>query len=247
MTISRFRESISIIIPIYNEEEIILDSLETVIKDLNLLFDDYELILIDDASTDGTAYILNEYLTKSPDNVVVYSHENNMGAGEGILSGIRLAKKQYFMTNCADLPFDMKDLKWIFKKILDENADGCVVVRKDRSANTIYRKLTSYANYFIIKLLIGTPFQDFQFVQIYKTDLLKKIKIESTDLFVPPEIMYRLNAYGYKIIQCITTFHKRPGGEAKYGKLKYSILAIYSILKYFIRYRILKLHMKDII
>ena len=241
----RFQESISTIIPLYNEEEIIAQTVESVINDLDLLFDDYEIIIIDDGSTDRTLEIINNFYNKYPNKIVVHQHETNKGVGVGILSGIKLAQKKYLMTNCADLPFDMKDLKWIFKKLLDEKADGCVVVRKDRSANSLFRQLTSYTNFLIIKTLFGTPFKDFQFVQLYRTDLVDALKIDSQDLFIPPEIMIKLNDYGYKLIQCVTTFHKRPGGDAKYGQLKYFIRTLIDHLKYFWRYRIHKRHMKD--
>ena len=240
-----FEESISIIIPVYNEEQIIEHSLELVVQDLDRLFDDYELILIDDCSTYRTNEIINKFSLRYAGNVIVNSHEKNMGVGVGILTGIELAKKKYLMTNFADLPFKMADLEWIFRKVLNEKADGCVVVRKNRSANSVFRKLTSYTNYFIIKTLFGTPFRDFQFVQLYRTDLAKALKIESRDLFIPPEIMIKLNDYGYKVIQCVTTFHKRPGGDAKYGRFKYFIRTLLDHLKYFWRYRIQKQHMKD--
>jgi len=240
-----FQESISIIIPLFNEEEIIEHSVELVMQDLNRLFDDYELILIDDGSTDGTKDILNSYSKQYPGKIVVFSHETNMGVGVGILTGIELAQKKYLMTNFADIPFETSDLEWIFKKVLEEQADGCVVVRENRSANSPFRKLTSYTNYCIIKTLFGTPFKDFQFVQLYRTDLVDALKIESRDLFIPPEIMIKLNDYGYKLIQCVTTFHKRPGGDSKYGKLKYFIRTLIDHLKFFWRYRIHKKHMKD--
>ena len=110
----------------------------------------------------------------------------------------------------------------------------------------MFRKITSYVNYYIIKILFGTPFKDFQFVQIYKADIIKKLKIESTDLFVPPEIMFKLYEYGYNIIQYSTQFHARPGGDAKYGKVKYYIVSLYNHIKYFLRYRIFKKHLNDI-
>ena len=243
----KFNESISIIIPAFDEEEIIEDVVKYVYAELSNLFNDFELILIDDHSTDNTYSILEKLRKQYKNNILTHQHENNLGVGCGIKSGIKLATKDYTMTNFADLPFKTSDLKFIFPKLIEENADGCIVVRKNRSANSLFRKFTSYINYVIIKLLFGTPFKDFQFVQIYKTNLLKKLNIESSDLFVPPEIMFKLNEYGYNIIQYTTTFHKRPGGEAKYGKIKYFIQALYSHLRYFVRFRIFKIHLKDMI
>jgi glycosyltransferase involved in cell wall biosynthesis len=240
----KFNKSISVIIPSWNEDEIIYESSIQTLKLLDELYEDYEIVLVDDCSTDKTLDEITKVKNEHPKHVIIVKHEKNQGVGVGILSGVKAATKDYLMTNFADLPFHTKDLSWIFKTVLDKNADGCVMIRKDRSANPQFRKLTSYTNYLIIKTLFGMPFRDYQFVQLYRSDLLKALYIESRDLFIPPEIMFKLNQYGYYIIQEETIFHRRPGGEAKYGKIKYYIRTFCDHLKYFVKFKVLRIHMK---
>lgn len=133
------------------------------------------------------------------------------------------------LTNCADRPFDLKDLKDILP--LFKEVDFVVVTRNDRSANPPFRKLTSIINYFLIRLLFNVRVKDFQFVQIYKKSILDNIEIKSTGSFVPPEIIIKTLNKGYRMKEFETAFHRRPGGVAKYGhprRLLNSIREIFS-------------------
>jgi hypothetical protein len=146
------------------------------------------------------------------------------------------------MTNCSDLPFDIDELENIMPLIVNEHADGCIVVRKDRSANSLFRKMTSYVNYLIIKILFRVPIQDFQFVQLYKSRVVKNLRIEARDVFVPPEIIIKLYDSGVRLIQYEAVFHKRRGGRSHYGKLKHFIRTFIDQIAFFIRLRLGRYH-----
>jgi len=207
---------------------------------LQHLFDDFELILIDDASTDSTKKIIQKLAQKYPQYIKPIYHSTNLGVGSGIRNGIQAATKEYLMTNCSDLPFDIDDLKDIMPLVLKEEADGCIVVRKDRSANSFFRKMTSYVNYVIIKILFRVPIRDFQFVQLYKSHIVKKLQIDARDVFVPPEIIIKLYDSGAQLIQYETVFHERRGGRAKYGKIKHFLRTFTDQIRFFVKLRLVK-------
>ncbi len=209
--------SLSIIVPAFNEEEILEETARIFIKDLDSLTEQYEIVIVDDGSTDRTAEIAN-YLANKYRQIKTIHHSVNRGVGSAIITGFKEAECDLVMANCADRPFDLKDLKGVFP--LFKNADGVIVVRKDRSANTIFRKLTSIVNYYVIRLLFGINVGDFQFVQIYKKNILKNIKIESTDSFVPPELIIKVITMSYRVKEFKATFHKRTGGVPKYNDLR---------------------------
>jgi len=240
----KFKESISIIIPAYNDEDIIQENVEEVLSKLHNLFDDFELVLIDDASTDSTKDIIEKLVKKYKNSIKPIYHTKNLGVGSGIRNGIKAATKEYIMNNCSDLPFDIDDLKDMMPLVKKKQADGCIVIRKDRSANSLYRKITSYVNYLIIKVLFRLPIKDFQFVQLYKSEIVKDLKIEAKDIFVPPEIIIKLYDSGAKLIQFKSVFHKRQGGEVYrkdyYGSVKHLVRTFLDQIKFFIKLRLIK-------
>ncbi|MBU4334470.1 MAG: hypothetical protein KKD07_08530, partial [Candidatus Omnitrophica bacterium] len=118
--------------------------------------------------------------------------------------------------------------------------DFIVIARKDRSANTFYRKITSLSNYFLIKILFKADISDFQFVQIYKKEILEGITIRSKETFVPPEIMIKLINKGHRYQEVSYPFHKRTSGKSKCGHPLKIIRSISEILKFWFRWKILK-------
>jgi len=209
---------------------------------MSLLFGKFELILIDDGSSDLTKNIIKRLSHEYPEHIRTIYHEKNLGVGRGIKHGINKASMTYVMTNFSDLPFDIDDLKYIMPLMHEQHADGCVVVRANREAHTFFRKVTSLVNYIIIKVLFRVPFDDFQFVQLYKRDLVLQLKIDARDVFVPPEIIIKLHDSGANLIQYKTTFHARKAGKSKYYKLKYFIHTFLDQLRFFIKIRLLNKH-----
>ncbi len=230
-------KEISIVIPAYNDKEIIEDNIKTVLCKMRRLADRFEIILIDDYSTDGTREIIKELSLKHSEVVPIY-HVENRGVGSGLRSGFDAARYDLVLTNCSDLPFDVDDLEQVVPFMTKERADICVMVRKDRSANTIFRKITSLVNYMIIRLLFRVPVRDFQFCQLYRNNVVKTIKPEARDVFVPPEMIIRAYDAGLRIVQFHAVFHPRTGGEAKYGKPKYFIATLIDQFRFWYRLRL---------
>ena len=104
---------------------------------------DYEIVVVDDASTDGSLAIAEAWAARDT-RVRVVRHERNAGVGVAILTGLASATKEWFAVNCADRPFDTRDITKLAP--LFDRADVVVVARTDRSANSPYRKLTSWVN-----------------------------------------------------------------------------------------------------
>jgi len=230
-------KEISIIIPAYNDEEVIADSVETVLAKMKRLAERFEILLIDDCSKDNTKQIVGALAAKHPEIVPIY-HEVNLGVGSGLRSGFNAAKYDLVLTDFSDLPFDVDDLEKIVPHMGKEQADICVMVRIDRSAHSLFRKFTSFTNYVILRLLFGVPIRDFQFCQLYRKHIVKTIHPVGKDVFVPPEMIIRAHDAGYKIVQYEAVFHPRKAGVAKYGKWKYLFATFIDQLRFWYRLRL---------
>lgn len=232
-------KSISLVIPAYNESEIIKETLCIFNHILMCNFLDYEIIVVNDGSTDKTPQIIDD-LSRKNHRIKTLHNKNNIGSGASLWLGFQKASKELVISNFADRPFDISALEQIFKHANFEAIDFIVVVRKDRSANTFYRKITSLANYFLIKSLFKINISDFQFVQIYKKKILEGINIHSKETFVPPELMIKLVNKGYKYQEMCYPFDKRTGGKPKCGHPIKILRSVYEIISFWINWKLLK-------
>lgn len=205
--------SLSLIIPAYNEESAIEETALVYKQKLEKIAKKYEIIIVDDGSNDRTPRILKK-LKKQFSEVRVITHKKNLGVGKALSDGFKAAKCNWVMHNSADQPFDIDDLEKA--RALFTKSDVIVVEREDRSANSPIRKVTSLASLFLVKLLFGTNIKDFHFIQLYRRQILKGVKISSRDTFMPAELLVKLSKKNYTINQFKAKFHKRTAGYSKY-------------------------------
>jgi glycosyltransferase involved in cell wall biosynthesis len=218
--------SLTCVVPCFNEAEILDDTLRIFVNDLSSLrgiVDDFEIVVVDDGSTDGTLAIAERWAANDR-RVRVVRHDRNQGVGAGILTGIQSATKEWLTVNCADRPFSNADIATFGS--LFERADVVVVERADRSANSPYRKLTSMVNYALIRVLFRIPVADCQFAQFYRTSRVREYRLLSKGSMVPPELILRAAREGARLARVVLRFHPRPGGVAKYGHPKHALKAV---------------------
>jgi len=222
---------VSLVIPAYNEEESIERAIKTSNDFLSSITNDYEIIIVNDASSDRTGQIVDRYAQLNP-NVKPIHNKNNLGSGRSLFIGLKSAQYDFVLTNFADLPFDIRELCYILTLIDRENIDFVVVTRKNRKANSIYRKITSLLNYWLIRILFGIKLADFQFVQIYKKRILDVIDAQSRGTFVPPEIIIKALHEGFKMREYSAVFYPRFAGRSKCGNPKIILQTICEMIKF---------------
>lgn len=224
-----FNKGISLVIPVYNEEQIIAESVDIFKNKLSSVTVDFEIILVDDGSTDSTPQIIDN-LASLNKRIRTFHNKKNIGSGISLWLGFQHASKEFVVSNFADRPFDLSDLKQIMPLFDSTDIDFVIVTRKDRSANSLYRKITSYVNFLLIRLLFNVRVADFQFVQVYKRKIIENLNLISTGTFVPPELIIRLINHGYKYKQAKCDFHKRQKGSSKCGRPREFIKTIREML-----------------
>lgn len=232
------RYKISLVIPAYNEEETIERAIKTSVDFLSSITSDYEIVIVNDDSSDQTGQIVDRYAQLNP-NVKPIHNKNNLGSGRSLFIGLKRAQYDFILTNFADLPFDIKELSGILTLLDKAEIDFVVITRRDRKANSIYRKITSLVNYWLIRTLFNLKTKDFQFVQVYKKKVIDAINISSKGTFVPPEIIIKALHEGFKMKEYNTVFHPRVGGNAKYGNPRLILQTIYEIAVFWYRWIIL--------
>jgi len=186
------QSSLSLIITAYNEAPIIEDCVHTCTDSLSKQFDDYELILINDASIDKTGKIMDELALKYP-NIMVLHNPINLNMGLSVQRGMKYATKDYVTFNAADLPFDPTQ----YTEIMDKapNADMIVVERIKYNGTSIRRRIFSKLNHVILKILyprLMRNLSDTNYFQIIKESVLPQIKPHASGpIFIWPEMIFR--------------------------------------------------------
>ncbi|MBZ5557111.1 MAG: glycosyltransferase family 2 protein [Acidobacteriia bacterium] len=212
--------SLSVVIPAYNEEsgiEACVRALETVLKDL---CETFEIIVVNDGSTDRTAAIL-EALKQSRAYLVVVHHERNHGLGQTLRSGFNRCRNEVTFYSDADLPFDFFELGRALRVMTLKNADLVVGFRHDRTDEGIRRIVYSFAYNWLIRLLFGLRIRDVNFsFKLIRTSALRRMNLKSEGSFIDAEMLIKADRMGLFICQIGVDYFKRRFGNSNLSSLR---------------------------
>jgi glycosyltransferase involved in cell wall biosynthesis len=230
---SRSPVSVTLIIPIYNEEQLVKKAIEDCLQKLEDDFEDYELIIVDDGSKDRTAAILQENFSNDS-RVVFCPNYINLNQGASVQRAMAIATKDYVVHNGIDLPLNIKDIRIFLETAGD--SDVLVIQRQQYSGATSWRLLTSNINIFIRTALfpvVTRGLKDMNFTQIYKRQTLRSIMpIAKSPAFTTPEMIIRARVTGLNVKVCNATFHARSNGAGSLGKLHDILWTIYDMFRF---------------
>src|SRR5262249_18424386 len=157
---------LTVILPGYNERAALAAAVDAYRASLTRNGIDFELLVIDDASTDGMGELADRLAT-CDSRLRVLHHERNQGQVACILHGFREARGCFLTHNGMDLPFHPNDTVTALA-LLREGADVVVVERRDRKSYGTVRKVLSWVNVFLLKAVFRSPFRDHNFVQFFR-------------------------------------------------------------------------------
>lgn len=206
------RPSISLCAWACNEEALIDEFVRKTVGDLARITDDYELIVVDDGSTDATLARLRALQATTP-ALKVATHGRNRGYGSCFRTAIGMATKDVLLWNTVDMFFDTADLPAFLEHL--GPFDLVQGVRTDLDANHLRGKLTTVVNYWLIRGLFGIRMSEFQNVKVLKRELMGRITMEAESGFVNAEIGIKAHYLGARIKEVKMKFHPRGGGEPK--------------------------------
>lgn len=206
---------LSIIIPAYNEQ----DNLPRVMAILGQMLpqwvDSYEILIVDDCSTDRTVAIARE-LAHVDACIRLLQHPENRGPGSGIITGLAHARGRLVTFIPADLAICMEQ----FPRYLEAARDTDLVIgiRSDRSDYSFFRKVNSYVYIWLIKLLFQMKQRQFNYVHLYRRSIFDQIDVWSDGVFITAEIMIRSRDLGLRIKEVEIDYVPRTSGKASCGK-----------------------------
>ena len=210
--------SISITMPAYNEEANIGEMIEDSIATVSKITDDYEVIVVDDGSKDGTASVVQGKVEQYP-RVRLVQHEVNLGYGAAVYDGFAAATKDLIFFTDGDRQFVLEEINDLLPMI--ESADmvvGYRAPRKDPWHRVLYGKGWSA----LITLLFGYTARDIDCAfKLFKRAIITTIgdEIESRGATFSAEWLVRTKRAGYKIAEAPVTHLPRVAGSQTGARL----------------------------
>lgn len=233
-------ESLSVVIPAYNEEACIAEciaSLETILREVTT---DFEVIVVNDGSRDRTAAILEE-LGRSRPHLVTVHHDRNRGLGAGLRSGFARCRKSVTFYSDADLPFDFAELVRALRVMTFKDADVITGFRHDRSSEGLKRIVYTFAYNLLIRLLFGLRIRDVNFsFKLIRTDRLRLMDLRSEGSFIDAEMMIAADRLGLFICQIGVDYFKRRHGESQLSSLGTIATIVRELVRHYPRLRAIR-------
>lgn len=220
---------VSIVIPIYNEVELI----EEVLRRVRALPFDKQLILVDDCSTDGTAEILDR--EKSRPDTVVLRHDRNRGKGSAIRTGLTSATGDIILIQDADLEYRPEEIPALLKPIFEGK---CNVVYGSRFMGKVERmrlpnRVANFLLAWLATILYGQRITDEATAyKVFRGDLIRSIDLKCEKFEFCPEVTAKVLRRGERILELPVTFEARTVEEGKKIGWPDFIEAVWTLLKY---------------
>jgi len=206
--------NLSLIIPVYNEEENLPLLYDSIDKALNSIKSTWEVIFVDDGSRDNSFNVLKSLVERDPEHVRVLSFRRNFGQTAAIAAGLDHACGETIVLLDADMQNDPADIPMLLAK-LDEGYDLVSGWRKDRKDNRLTRTIPSNLANGLISWTTGVHLHDYGCtLKAYRRDALEGFRLYGEmHRFIP----VFAHAVGAKITELPVHHHARRFGKANYG------------------------------
>lgn len=219
--------------PAYNEKKIIRKSITLLDETLRKAAEDYEIIVIDDASTDGTTETLKS-LSSEIKHLKIITNPLNEQLGGSLKKGFSRASKDLIFYTDADMPVDYSEIYKAVKMLGETDSDLILGFRKNREGESALRTLSSFIYNRLIRSLFRIEIKDINFsFKLVKKDVLDKLNLKSKGLFIDGEMAIKASFLGYRIRQVGVRYFSRKDGPSHLFRPGVILYTLGEIMKYY--------------
>lgn len=226
-------QKISVTIPAYNEEKTIKKVVESAISSVSKISHKFEIVLVDDGSSDNTLKIMTEIKRRHGNCIRIIHHSQNQGFSGALKSCYQNAKGDLIFLGPADGQFDYSELNLFVNEIAHNDI---VVAYRIFNEESRYRKLNSYLFHLLSRILFNIRLKEFSTCMLYSKKVRDSITIQarpSSALFLP-EFFYKAIQNGYSIGQVPIHFYRRKGGKQKGSSPRVIISTLSEMAKFWL-------------
>lgn len=230
---------LSIIIPVYNEENTVLDILNNLEKVVLIDKIKKEYIIVNDCSTDDSKKIINQYIIdNNTANIKLFSHSKNKGKGAALHTGIKQSNGDFIIVQDADLEYDPREINLLLKPILDGFADVVYGSRfiggKPHRILFFWHTMGNKFLTFLSNLFTNFNLSDMETCyKLFKSELIKSIELKEKRFGFEPEITAKISKISKtRVYEVGISYYGRTYKEGKKIGWRDGFRAIYCIIKY---------------
>jgi glycosyltransferase involved in cell wall biosynthesis len=229
--------TLSILIPLYNEEEFVGTLLERVLAAPLPEGVEREIVVVDDGSTDGSARIVEEIAAAHPGVVRFIRQPRNRGKGAAIRTAIEHATGEFSLIQDADLEYDPREYGRLLAPLLQGEADAVYgsrfVISGERRVLYFWHSVANRILTLMCNIVSDLNLTDMETCyKAFRTSLLQSIPIRSDRFGLEPELTIKLAKRRARVYETSIDYHGRTYDEGKKIGLKDAFDAVYVILKY---------------
>jgi glycosyltransferase involved in cell wall biosynthesis len=225
------KPTLSIIVPVYNEEKTVLPLLEKVQK-VKLMGLKKQIIVVNDGSTDHTAKLLGRIRNR---DIQIYHHDINRGKGAAIRTAIPRTTGDFVVIQDADLEYDPADYESLLVPLLEGTTD-VVYGSRFMGPHRAFLFLHYIGNKFlslVTNILYNTTISDMETCyKVFKGDIIRSLKLHSNRFEFEPEVTAKILKKGYKLYEMPISYHGRGFEEGKKITWRDGITALITLVRY---------------
>ena len=220
--------SISAVLPAYNEEQVIADTVKSVVAALEGVTDDYEVVVVNDGSRDATRQVAEAISAQNP-RIRCVSHQVNRGYGAALWTGFTSATRDLIFMTDGDKQFDAREVALFLPRI--QEADLVIGYRAPRRDPPM-RLLNAWGWNLLVRLLFGYVARDVDCAfKLFRRSVLEKVRVDSEGATFSAEFLIKARRYGYRIVEMRATHYPRTAGRATGAKLSVILRAFRELIR----------------
>lgn len=226
--------SISAFFPCYNEQDNVRRVVSKAVETLEAIGADFEVIIVNDGSADGTGKVADE-LAAADKRIKVVHHPQNRGYGAALQSGIRAAKKDHVFFTDGDCQFDVSEVKLLLP-LIEQNDIVCGyrLNRKD----PFMRKVNGWLWTQLVCILFGMRIRDIDCAfKLFRSEVFEGMKLSSGGALISAEILARATRRGYRIAEVGVHHYPRTAGKQTGANFRVILRAFKELFKLYNRIR----------
>lgn len=225
------RPSISVVLPAYNEEAMIEQSVREMEAVLRTLTDDFEIIVTNDGSKDGTGRVLADLQARRPDLPLrVVTHPVNNGYGAALASGFDATRKELIFFTDGDGQFDVRELSLLLTE-MDGQTDVVIGWRKKRADHPL-RLLNALGWKLLVNGLFGYTARDVDCAfKLFRRAVWQSLTVRARGATFSAELLVKARRLGFAVIEVPVSHYPRPAGSATGAKLSVIVRAFVELFR----------------
>jgi glycosyltransferase involved in cell wall biosynthesis len=220
--------SISVFLPCYDEQENVGRTVEKALMVLEKLNADFEVIIVDDGSSDRTGQIADEIAGRDG-RVKVVHHQRNLGYGAALQSGFKAATKELVFYTDGDGQFDIDEMPPLLELMEQYDIVSCYRLNRQDS---VIRKINGWCWTKLVCLLFGLKIRDIDCAfKLFKRRIFDNIELSSAGALIDAEVLARAARKGYSITQKGVHHYPRTAGAQTGASLRVILRAFKELFK----------------